>query len=248
MIYIAAHKKFDVPQLENYVPLQVGAEGKESLGYLQDNTGNNISNKNPNFCELTGLYWIWKNTDDDYKGLVHYRRYFGKSNLSSSKRDIYTYEELIGFLKKADIVLPYIEYFKESAKEEILVKCSTPEIFDELRRIVEKMYPEYIVAFDQYFAQKKSVLFNMMFCRTEIFDAYCEWLFSILFELEKTVDLSKLNSYQKRVYGFLSERLLNVWLIENKISRCNLPVINSEMTVRDSAILLMRRYYHKVRF
>ena len=104
------------------------------------------------------------------------------------------------------------------------------------------------MAFDQYFAQKKSVLFNMMFCRTEIFDAYCEWLFSILFELEKTVDLSKLNSYQKRVYGFLSERLLNVWLIENKISRCNLPVINSEMTVRDSAILLMRRYYHKVRF
>ena len=66
MIYIAAHKKFNVPQLDNYAVLQVGAQGKENLGYLQDNTGDNISYKNPNFCELTGLYWIWKNCDDEY--------------------------------------------------------------------------------------------------------------------------------------------------------------------------------------
>ena len=92
MIYIAAHKKFNVPQLDNYAVLQVGAQGKENLGYLQDNTGDNISYKNPNFCELTGLYWIWKNCDDEYKGLVHYRRYFGKSNLSSKPEDIYISE------------------------------------------------------------------------------------------------------------------------------------------------------------
>ena len=52
MIYIAAHKEFDVPRLENYVPLQVGAEGKERLGYLQDNTGDNISIKNQNFLQV----------------------------------------------------------------------------------------------------------------------------------------------------------------------------------------------------
>ena len=60
MIYIAAHKEFDIPKLEGYIPLQVGAEGKADLGYLKDNTGDEISLKNPNFCELTGLYWIWK--------------------------------------------------------------------------------------------------------------------------------------------------------------------------------------------
>jgi len=245
MIYIAAHKKFDVPQLEGYIPLQVGAEGRENLGFLRDNTGDNISVKNPNFCELTGLYWIWKNTTDKYKGLVHYRRYFGKSNLGSNKKDIYTYENMVGFLKKADIVLPYIEYFKQNAKEEILVECCTLEIFDELRRIVEKMYPEYVVAFDQYFAQNKSVLFNMMFCRAKIFDAYCEWLFSILFELEKTVDLSKLNSYQKRLYGFLSERLLNVWLIKNNEKIRHVSIINSEMESKEKIELLLRRMKHR---
>ena len=245
MIYIAAHKKFDVPRLENYVPLQVGAEGKESLGYLQDNTGDNISIKNQNFCELTGLYWIWKNTTDKYKGLVHYRRYFGKSNLSSKMMNVYTYDEMLGFLKGADIVLPYIEYFKQNAKEELLVECCTPEIFDKLRRIVANMHPEYITAFDQYFAQNKSVLFNMMFCRAEIFDAYCEWLFSILFELEKTVDLNKLNSYQKRIYGFLSERLLNVWMIKNNQTIRHLDIINSEMPEKEKMVLLLRRLKHR---
>ena len=243
--YIAAHKEFDVPRLENYVPLQVGAEGKERLGYLQDNTGDNISIKNQNFCELTGLYWIWKNTTDEYKGLVHYRRYFGKSNLSSKMTNVYTYDEMLGFLKGADIVLPYIEYFKQNAKEELLVECCTPEIFDELRRIVANMHPEYITAFDQYFAQNKSVLFNMMFCRAEIFDAYCEWLFSVLFELEKTVDLSKLNSYQKRLYGFLSERLLNVWLIKNNKKIRHVAIVNVEMPTKEKIVLLLRRMKHR---
>ncbi len=245
MIYIAAHKEFDVPQLENYVPLQVGAEGKESLGYLQDNTGDNISLKNPNFCELTGLYWIWKNTNDEYKGLVHYRRYFGKSNLSSKTKDIYTYDEMVDLLKGNDIVLPYVEYFKQNAKEEILIQCCTPEIFDKLRRIIEEMYPEYLEAFDQYFAQNKSVLFNMMFCSAKIFDAYCEWLFSVLFELEKTVDLSKLNSYQKRLYGFLSERLLNVWLIKNNKKIRHVAIVNVEMPTKEKIVLLLRRMKHR---
>ena len=245
MIYIAAHKEFDVPRLENYVHLQVGAEGKEDLGFLRDNTGDNISVKNPNFCELTGLYWIWKNTNDEYKGLVHYRRYFGKSNLSSKTKDIYTYDEMVDLLKGNDIVLPYVEYFKQNAKEEILIQCCTPEIFDELRRIIEELYPEYLEAFDQYFAQNKSVLFNMMFCSANIFDAYCEWLFSVLFELEKTVDLSKLDSYQKRLYGFLSERLLNVWLIKNNKKIRHVAIVNVEMPTKEKIVLLLRRMKHR---
>ena len=60
-IYIATHKKMKQFSLKNYSVLQVGAEGKESFGYLRDDSGDNISHKNPNYCELTGLYWIWKN-------------------------------------------------------------------------------------------------------------------------------------------------------------------------------------------
>lgn len=190
MIYIATHKKFNVPNLNGYCALQVGAEGKEKYGYLRDNIGNHISGKNANYCELTGLYWIWKNTDDSYKGLVHYRRYFGRNNLSNKISDICSYEYLLNCLKSVDIVLPYVEYFKQNAKEEILLHCCTEEIFDKLRQIIETKYPDYIETYDRYFNENKASLFNMLFCKREIFDAYCEWLFSILFVLEKQVDLA----------------------------------------------------------
>lgn len=248
MIYIATHKKFNVPNLNGYCALQVGAEGKEKYGYLRDNIGNHISGKNANYCELTGLYWIWKNTDDSYKGLVHYRRYFGRNNLSNKISDICSYEYLLNCLKSVDIVLPYVEYFKQNAKEEILLHCCTEEIFDKLRQIIETKYPDYIETYDRYFNENKASLFNMLFCKREIFDAYCEWLFSILFVLEKQVDLAKLNTYQQRLYGFLSERLLNVWVIKNKLVVKYLPVIHMELPVFDRIRLVRRRFTNRFRF
>ncbi|MFR4233776.1 MAG: DUF4422 domain-containing protein [Roseburia faecis] len=248
MIYIATHKKFNVPNLNGYCALQVGAEGKEKYGYLRDNIGNHISGKNANYCELTGLYWIWKNTDDSYKGLVHYRRYFGRNNLSNKISDICSYEYLLNCLKSVDIVLPYVEYFKQNAKEEILLHCCTEEIFDKLRQIIETKYPDYIETYDCYFNENKASLFNMLFCKREIFDAYCEWLFSILFVLEKQVDLAKLNTYQQRLYGFLSERLLNVWVIKNKLVVKHLPVIHMELPVFDRIRLVRRRFTNRFRF
>ena len=248
MIYIATHKKFNVPNLNGYCALQVGAEGKEKYGYLRDNIGNHISGKNANYCELTGLYWIWKNTDDSYKGLVHDRRYFGRNNLSNKISDICSYEHLLNCLKSVDIVLPYVEYFKQNAKEEILLHCCTEEIFDKLRQIIETKYPDYIETYDRYFNENKASLFNMLFCKREIFDAYCEWLFSILFVLEKQVDLAKLNTYQQRLYGFLSERLLNVWVIKNKLVVKHLPVIHMELPVFDRIRLVRRRFTNRFRF
>ena len=83
-IVVATHKKYKMPKDEMYLPLHVGAAGKVDacgnpldLGYQKDNTGDNISGKNASFCELTGLYWAWKNLDADYIGLAHYRRHFG---------------------------------------------------------------------------------------------------------------------------------------------------------------------------
>ena len=75
-ILVAAHKKYPMPQDEIYFPLHVGKKGKESIGYTGDDTGDHISDKNPNFCELTGLYWAWKNLDAETIGLAHYRRHF----------------------------------------------------------------------------------------------------------------------------------------------------------------------------
>ena len=91
-IIVATHKKYEMPQDAMYLPLHVGAEGKTDqngnpldLGYQKDNTGENISNKNAAYCELTGLYWAWKNLDTDYTGLAHYRRHFGKKTKAPLK-------------------------------------------------------------------------------------------------------------------------------------------------------------------
>ena len=78
-IFIIAHKECELPEIEGYVPLAVGSVGKEFPdNYLRDDKGDNISRKNDSYCELTGLYWLWRNCCKDYIGLVHYRRYFVK--------------------------------------------------------------------------------------------------------------------------------------------------------------------------
>ena len=86
-IIVATHKKYWMPSDPVYFPIHVGAEGKKDpmghpldLGYIKDNTGENISDKNKNYCELTGLYWAWKNLNADYIGLAHYRRHFTVKN------------------------------------------------------------------------------------------------------------------------------------------------------------------------
>ena len=84
-VVVATHKKYKMPKNEMYLPLHVGAEGKKNIGYTKDNTGDNISQKNPFFCELTGLYWAWKNLEADYIGLAHYRRHFSHTKKSKEK-------------------------------------------------------------------------------------------------------------------------------------------------------------------
>lgn len=248
MIYIATHKSFKVPELAGYTPLQVGAALKSDLDYCKDSDGDSISEKNPNFCELTGLYWIWKNSTEPIKGLVHYRRYFGKSNLSADYKSIYSHSEMEQMLCNADIVLPYVENLKQSVRNEILISCCTEKIFDDLRSVVANHCGEYLADFDSYFSVNKTTLFNMMFCKAELFDSYCEWLFGILFKLESMTDMSGLNAYQQRLYGFLSERLLNVWVAHNKLRVVNVAVVNTEMTLWERLCLIRRRITNEIYF
>ncbi len=86
-ILIACHKSCAVPEDGLYLPIQVGASGKEDIGFQRDDEGDNISEKNAMFCELTGLYWCWKNLDFDYLGLSHYRRYFTLKNKTFQKKN-----------------------------------------------------------------------------------------------------------------------------------------------------------------
>jgi len=222
-IIVATHKKYQMPNDKIYLPLHVGAEGKDDLGYEKDNTGDNISSKNPFFCELTGLYYAWKNIKSDYIGLVHYRRYL---TLSKKKykteeekfKNILTTKEVDNLLSTTDIILPkkrkyYIENLYDHYKHTMYI-----EPLDITRDIIKEKYPEYLTEFDKLHKRTSAHMFNMFIMKKEILNDYCEWLFNILFELEKRVDNSKYDTFHARFYGRVSELLLDVYLNTNNLT------------------------------
>lgn len=232
-VIIATHKKYKMPEDEIYIPLQVGAEGKESLGYEKDNTGDNISFKNPFFCELTGLYWAWKNLNADYIGLSHYRRHFTCSkkipkNEQEKFKILLNSEQANELLNDVDILLPkkrkyYIENLYDHYKHTMFI-----EPLDETRNIIEEQCPEYLQEFDKLHKRTSSHMFNMFVMKKEYLDQYCEWLFKILFELEKRVDPKQYDSFQARYLGRVSELLLDVWINTNKLNYKEVKVIDMQ--------------------
>ncbi len=223
-IIVATHKSYQMPEDEVYFPIHVGADSnKNETPYTKDNTGDNISIKNPNFCELTGLYWVWKNLKNDYIGLVHYRRH-----LTMSKKKYKTEEEkfknvlkgkeIDELLNTTDIILPkkrkyYIENLYDHYKHTMYI-----EPLDITRDIIKEKYPDYLDEFDKLHKRTSAHMFNMFVMKKEILDKYCAWLFDILFELEKRVDNSKYDAFHGRFYGRVSELLFDVWLNKNNLT------------------------------
>lgn len=232
-VIVATHKEYKMPGDELYLPVQVGAEGKKDLGYTKDNTGKNISTKNPFFCELTGLYWAWKNLDSDYVGLAHYRRHFtlSKKKYKDIEKNIelaLTRKQAKELFKNYDVILPkkrkyYIENLYDHYKHTMHI-----EPLDETRKIIEEKCPRYLEEFDKLHKRTSAHMFNMFIMKKEILDGYCNWLFDILFELEKRVDNSQYDQFHARFYGRVSELLLDVYLNTNNIKYTEVPFIEIE--------------------
>ena len=229
-ILVTTHKKYEMPKENYYLPIHVGRDGKESIGYIGDNTGDNISLKNPYYCELTGVYWAWKNLEADYVGLVHYRRQFkGKNRKINSLFDcILTNKEIDKLLEKNDIILPkkrkyYIENLYDHYKHTMYI-----EPLDITKKIIEEKYPEYLDNFNKLHKRTSAHMFNMFIMKREYFNRYCEWLFDILGELEKKVDSSQYDSFHARFYGRVSELLLDIWIDTNKLKYVEVPVMSME--------------------
>lgn len=222
-----------MPNDDVYLPIHVGREGKTDLGYIGDNTGDNISAKNANYCELTGLYWAWKNLKNDYIGLCHYRRYFARENIHTDniekkKTAILHRKDYEKLLQEYDVILPVKRnYYVETVRSQYEHAHNKRDI-DETKRIVLELYPEYSEAFEKVMGRTKLYILNMFVMKKQQFDEYCSWLFSILFELEKRIDISSYNMYEARVFGFIAERLFNVWLEKQQLNVKEIPVINLE--------------------
>lgn len=204
-MYIMAHKKFEKPNLEEYIPLHVGREGKKDLGYLCDNTGENISIKNANYCELTGIYWIWKNDkESDIVGISHYRRYFTLQKFGANLKKILNKTQVENIFEQGyGIILPKKEIYKETAYDQYFLSSGLPEDLENIKKILTSKYPDYIESFEKVMNQNFMHQFNMMICNKKIYDDYCLWLFNILFELEKVTNLKNRTDYQQRIYRIL---------------------------------------------
>ena len=205
-IIVASHKPYEMPSDPMYLPLHVGAAGKESIGYERDDSGENISDLNPYYCELTGLYWAWKQLKEDYIGLVHYRRLFAVKGQTLSEK------QLEPFLGRIRLFVPKKRrYYIESLKTHY-DHTHMPDHLTVTEEVLNEKYPSYAASYQKVMKRTWGYMFNMMIMQRELLDDYCSWLFDILFEVFKRIDTSSYDAFEKRYVGRVSELLFNVWL------------------------------------
>ena len=226
---VASHKEAWMPSDPVYLPVQAGrATGEPLPGFVGDDSGTNISAKNPHYCELTALYWGWKNLDADCLGLVHYRRYFAGKRFGAPRGRIATGAELERQLRRAPVLLPSPRrYFIETNRSHYIHAHHAADL-ETARAVIAGKFPEYLASFDRVMRRTGGHRFNMFVMRRDVLDGYCRWLFAVLFAVEERLDISAYDPYSARVFGFLGERLLDVYLDREKIPFREMPTVHLE--------------------
>ena len=239
-IFIACHKPTYIPDNPLFYPVQVGADLTEkrfeNMAYC-DNEGDNISKKNPDYCELTAQYWAWKNIDCDYYGFFHYRRYLAFNNISpimadgkvcgkrqipyieldSAWENLQTYKIEPAWMKsqieKYDLLTVYRERINTTVYHQYCQYHEAEEL-NHMLEIVNRVYPEYTDSAKAYMSSKDIYYMNMYIMKKALFQTYMKWLFTILYTFEqerKTTDRASLQ--EPRLYGYLAERLFGVFYL-----------------------------------
>lgn len=225
-ILVISHKPCKVPNSSIYYPIEVNADAhKQPIFKYRDNTGDNISSKNPNYCELSGLYWAYKNffNDFDIVGLVHYRRFFVKNNFCFRKnlRNVIDEKTILKILSKKDFILPKKRHYYIETNYSHYIHAHKKEALDLAGEIIKKDYPQYYSSFEKVMNKRSGHYFNMFITRKELAIKYCDWMFDILFKLEKQIDLNDYKGNEARVFGFVSELLMDTFIYANNLSYKN---------------------------
>ena len=250
-ILVVTHKPYKFPNSKIYFPIQVNADNNDNIGYLTDNTGENISKKNPNYCELTAMYWAWKNLDCDVIGINHYRRYLSfcdnraikhAKDFDKKMKLILTKNEIINTLKKYDVIVPYTKLYTKNVYTKYVQQHYKKDI-DAAIDIILNDYPDMADSVNYVMRQKKYAICNMCVLNKQLYNEYCEWLFDVLFKLEKKTDMTGYSKLQQRLYGFLSERLFNVWIEYKhlKIKEANMVALE-----HDSLKTIWNKSWHRI--
>lgn len=246
-IVVVSHKDYQFPEDEIYVPYYVGniVYDKEiSPNYTLDIEEINIADKNPNYCELTAQYSLWKNSDASIKGLVHYRRHFVDGTHSKNKfQHILSGNEIRKLLEEHQVILPNKRHYYIETMWSHYEHSHHIEGLELTRQIIATDYPSYFPTFERIMKGTSAHMFNMLIARGEIFDAYSQWLFDILSKVEKQLDISNYSVYEARVYGYISELLMDVWMQYHNIDYIEQPVAFMERQnwLKKGSKFLMRK-------
>ena len=237
-IYSVYHKPSFIIKNAVIKPIQVGFSNDILDIDFRDNSGaDNIYEKNDTYCELTAQYWMWKNDlSSDFVGLMHYRRFFDFSEqklepnqLGILEKDGFTldFENTCGLsetdiqrcIEGQDIILP-VEWNVGSAGWKDVRSNYAKSPFHHLKDlqvvedVIKEFHPQYLEFFEAHMGSKMMCATNMFVMRRDLFDQYCTWLFAVLHELEKRIDITSYDEQERRVFGYLAERLLNVWILK----------------------------------
>ncbi len=237
IIFVCLHKE-NLPFIRTTVfnPIYVGNKYNDMQGFIIDNTGEHIHEKNGRYGELTALYWIWKNYPiQDFVGLCHYRRYFWVKQFSvfyPTSMSALKFEKMkqeFAFsgerdLGNADIILPRSVTLKITVQEQFL-KYHHFEDLKRMRQVMEEIHPEYLGAWDKVMLGNKLNLIIMFLTKKEIFDQYCCWLFPLMFRFDELDNQQIRIGYQQRVNAFMAERMMNIFVLHNKLRVKELPYV-----------------------
>lgn len=221
-IFIVAHKPCKLPHNEVMRPIHVGraiSQRKEEMAWMQgDDTRENISEKNPQYCEMTAHYWIWKNVKDaEFVGVCHYRRFFGIE---------ITEENISEVMGDADVMMVEPSWHIDSVYA-YFAKFMGAENMTILWKVMKKLCPEYTETLETVCDGVKFYPFNMLVCKKPLFDEYCKWMFAILEECEKYVKLSPYTN-GRRALAYMAELLTGVYFIHRKLKIKSVPYIKIE--------------------
>ena len=238
-ILVTYHKPAELIKSEVLIPIHAGralqGEKKWMLDMQGDDTGENISSKNDIYCELTAMYWAWKNYNllgnPEYIGMMHYRRHLNFNTERNYREEAYgivTYD-LIDDKYKSDICLNdnaicmavngfdivigkrwdvsrggHSSVYNQYKESHGLNSAD----YDAALNVLKEQEPAYAVSADKYNSSVLGVFTNIFIMKRELFFEYCEWLFGILSETEKRINVAP------RVLGHISERLMGIFIIK----------------------------------
>ncbi|WP_022767901.1 DUF4422 domain-containing protein [Butyrivibrio sp. NC2007] len=244
-IIVVTHKDYQMPDDDLYFPICVGT-GLKSLShkFQPDNEGENISDKNSTYCELTAIYWAWKNLNADWMGVAHYRRHFSLTKGAATLDMALSEEQLNNLCAEYGtdtIFTTPSKHYMESIEGHYIHSLKGYEKIhmkdiERLKKAIHECNPDYDDAAAKVLGGSNAHMLNMFIMSKSNFDAYCSWLFPII---DRAVSMSADREDQRRYAGALSEFCLDIWAQKNKIKIKELPILETE---KPSTISRIKRY------